>query len=174
MKSIFSTVFLSLLAIALVAPVSALASAVEDEDYVYTNVDIERLAPIPTGVPPTPRAQDVAAWKFVEAFIARERAKLDGDRDHDLERRRVEIEERRPVGYGTTYPLYFVAPYPRNHRLPRGVNDVDPGSEDPSPTRIPHPMFRERPPVREFTPGLGDSYRGNRKPPQPRRSRTRR
>jgi len=130
----------------------------EEEVYVYTNADIEKLEPIPTGRPPVYTSFDTEAWAFVSEFIARERAKITSDRDHELERERVEIEADRPVGYGERYPFYLRVPYGRARPLPR-VDEGDPNGGDTPATRAPHPMFRERPPVREFTPGLGDSYR---------------
>ena len=124
--------------------------------------DVEKLEPIPTGQSPVYVAFDTEAWAFVSAFIARERAKITSDRDHELERERVEIEADRPVGYGERYPYYRSrVPYDWVRPLPR-VHDDDDSGEDATPaTRIPHPMFHERPPVREFTPGLGNSYRNH-------------
>jgi hypothetical protein len=130
---------------------------IHDENYVYTNADLEALPPIPSGSPTVPRPQDAAAWRFVTTFLADERAKLDADRDHELERRRVEIERRRSIGYATPYPAFLIAPYGRDFRS-RVVHV--PHTDDMPATNVPHPMFRERPPVREFVPGLGDSYRG--------------
>ncbi len=132
----------------------------EDEGIVtYTNADVEKLEPLPTGRPLPHSRFDARAWEFVSAFIAHERAKITSDRDHDLERERVEIEADRPVGYGQPYPYDLRVPYgPAYH----GQKRVEPEPRDraPAATRIPHPMFKQRPPVREFTPGLGDSYGG--------------
>ena len=134
----------------------------EEEVYVYTNADVEKLEPIPTGRPSAYTSFDTEAWEFVSAFIAHERAKITSDRDHELERDRVEIEADRPVGYGERYPYYPPrVPYGRAHHGQRVHVETDTGEEAPPATRVPHPMFRMRPPVREFTPGLGDSYRGH-------------
>ncbi len=134
----------------------------EEEAYVYTNADVEKLEPIPIGQPPVYVAFDTEAWAFVSAFIARERAKISSDRDHELERERVEIEADRPVGYGERYPYYRSrVPYDRVRPLPRVHDDHDSGEDATPATRIPHPMFHERLPVREFTPGLGNSYRNH-------------
>jgi hypothetical protein len=139
----------------------------DDEDvYVYTNADIEKLEPIPTGRPPVYTTFDTEAWAFVSAFIAREREKITSDRDHELERERVEIEADRPVGYGERYPFYLRVPYDQDRPRPRVHDDGNSGVDVTSATRNPHPMFRERPPVREFTPGLGNSYRNHGHRPQ--------
>ena len=131
----------------------------EEEVYVYTNADVEKLVPLPAGQSSVYTPFDAEAWEFVSAFIARERAKIISDRDHELERDRVEIEADRPVGYGERYPYYRPrVPYPVRP-LPPVRDDSDSGQDALPATRVPHPMFRERPPVREFTPGLGDSYR---------------
>jgi len=123
---------------------------------VYTNADVEKLEPLPTGRTLVDTSFDTQAWEFVAAFLARERAKITADRDHDLERDRVEIEAERPVVYAERYyPLrvgYAV--------LPRVREDARPVENAMPATQVPHPIFRARPPVREFTPGLGDSYRG--------------
>ena len=132
------------------------------EDVVlYTNADVEKLEPLPTGQPLVDTSLDTEAWEFVSAFIASERAKITSDRDHELERDRVEIEAERPVGYGERYPYYPLrAPYGRAHHGQRVGGERSAGDAAPPATSEPHPMFRSRPPVREFTPGLGNSYRG--------------
>jgi hypothetical protein len=150
-----------LLLLLAVFPAAAGQPSSEEEVVLYTNADVEELEPLPTGQPLDHAGLDAQAWAFVSGFVARERAKINEDRDHALERELVEIEADRPVGYGERYPHYLRVPYydplPWS---PRIVNDVDPVSDPQPATRTPHPMFRVRPPVREFTPGLGDAYRG--------------
>ena len=132
-----------------------------DEVVLYTNADIEKLEPLPTGQPLVDTSLDTEAWEFVSAFIASERAKINSDRDHELERDRVEIEAERPVGYGERYPYYRPrVPYGRAHHGQRAGGEPSAGADAAPATGTPHPMFRSRPPVREFTPGLGNSYRG--------------
>jgi len=140
-------------------PTAAARIVSGDENVVvYTNADVEKLEPLPTGRTLVDTSFDTQAWEFVAAFLARERAKITSDRDHDLERDRVEIEAERPVGYGERYPSY---PLRVGHAvLPRVREDARPVENAMPATQVPHPMFRARPPVREFTPGLGDSYRG--------------
>lgn len=134
-----------------------------EEVYVYTNADVEKLEPLPAGRPPAHSAYDPEAWAFVSAFIERERDKIYSDRNHALERERVQIEANRPVGYSERYPVYLRPPYDRSRPFwPNVIDDESDEDEDEgSATDIPHPMFLARPPVREFVPGLGDSYRGN-------------
>lgn len=164
-----TTVYIAaaLLLSATMSGVHAQDSADEERVVLYTNADVDKLEPLPTGHPWVDTSFDTEAWEFVSAFITRERAKITSDRDYELERDRVEIEADRPVGYGGRdlyYPLRV--PYGRAHHGQQArVADTD--EEPPSATRVPHAMFRNRPPVREFTPGLGDSYRGhNRQPGQ--------
>ena len=152
-------------ALLLLAAVPAIAGATDDTDneeiVVYTNADIEKLEPLPTGQPLAHTEFDAEAWAFVSNFVDREWARITEDRDHELERDLVTIEADRPVGYGERYPYYLRVPhYDPLPRAPRLVHDADPGPDPTPPTRVPHPMFRDRPPVREFTPGLGNSYRG--------------
>jgi hypothetical protein len=132
------------------------------EDVVlYTNADVEKLEPLPTGQPLVDTSFDTEAWEFVSAFIASERAKITSDRDHELERDRVEIEADRPVGYGERYPYYALrVPYGRARHGKRDGGLPAAGNNAAPATGVPHPMFRSRPPVREFTRGLGNSYRG--------------
>ncbi len=143
------------------APGLAAAAPADDEDIVlYTNADVEKLEPLPTGRPLVDTTFDAEAWEFVAAFIDRERAKITSDRDHELERDRVEIEADRPVGHGTAYPYYPLrVPHRPAYHGQRGGGRAAP-DDGPTPTEVPHPMFRAHPPVREITPGLGDSYRG--------------
>jgi hypothetical protein len=149
-------------ALLLLLPATA-AQAHEETDgeevYVYTNADVEKLEPIPTNRPPAHAAHDPEAWAFVTAFIEHEREQIDADRNHALERERVQIEANRVVGYGERYPVYLRAPYYPIPPLPRVDDDGESDSDEVPATEIPHPMFRHRPPVREFVPGLGDSYR---------------
>lgn len=71
----------------------------------------------------------------------------------------VEIEADRTGRYVERYPICpRVRYYPDRPFFPQIVNDVPDPDERPA-TSIPHPLFRDRPPVREFVPGLGDSFR---------------
>ena len=141
-------------------PAVADEATAEEDVVLYTNADVEKLEPLPTGQPLAHARFDSQAWAFVSGFVARERARINEDRDHELERDRVEIEADRPAGYGERYPYYLRVPYydplPRKPRTAPIARE----RETPSATQISHPMFRGRPPVREFTPGLGDAYRG--------------
>ena len=150
-----------LLLLAAVPGVQAQDPTDEEEVILYTNADVEKLEPLPTGRPLVDTTFDVEAWEFVSAFIASQRAKITSDRDHELERDRVEIEADRPVGYGERYPYYPLrVPYGRAYHGQRASVETAAGEDAPPATSVPHPMFRSRPPVREFTPGLGNSYRG--------------
>ena len=64
----------------------------EEEVVLYTNADVEKLEPLPIGQRLVNTSFDTEAWEFVSAFIAQERSKITSDRDHELERDRVEIE----------------------------------------------------------------------------------
>ena len=68
-----------------------------EEVVLYTNADVERLEPLPTGQILVDTSLDTEAWDFVAAFLVRERAKIKADRAHGLERDRVEIQEHRPI-----------------------------------------------------------------------------
>jgi hypothetical protein len=85
--------------------------------HVYTNADLERLGPLPVASEPVAANDDDAAWEFVAEFLAREHARLDAARAHDLDRRQVDLEEEsvtRRRSYGTyVYPHHY--PY-RGHR----------------------------------------------------------
>ena len=143
-----------------VVPGARAQDPAEEAVVVYTNADVEKLEPLPTGQPLAGSPFDPQAWAFVSAFIASERSKIDSDRDHELERERLEIEADRPVGYGEPYP-YYPLRVPRGRAYHGQARSRSPAAEDAPPaTQVPHSMFRFKPPVREFTPGLGDSYRG--------------
>ncbi len=73
----------------------------------YTNADLGRFASAaPSPVSEVPH--DSASWAYVREFIDREHERIDATRRLDLERRRVEIEAKRPVGYGAAFvrPIY--------------------------------------------------------------------
>ena len=149
----------ALLLLAAIPCVGAQDTAVPEDVIVYTNADIEKLEPLPTGQVLVDTSFDAEAWEFVAAFIAHERAKITEDRDHELERDRIEIEADRPVGYGERYPYYPLrVPYDRGRPASHSARS-HPADDATAATQVPHPMFRARPPVREFTPGLGNSYR---------------
>ncbi len=144
----------------LAAAPAALAGENGEEVVLYTNADVEKLEPLPTGRPLVDTTFDPEAWEFVAAFIDRERAKITSDRDHELERDRVQIEAERPVGHGAAYPYYPVrVPYGRAYHGQRTGKPRPVADDAPPAAGAPHPMFQARPPVREFTPGLGDAYR---------------
>lgn len=149
-----------LLALPLILVPSILAQAPIDSDEVplYTNADIEKLEPLPTGRSVTPARYDTSAHAFVAEFIRREREKITADRDYELERERVENEAARPIGHGEQYPWFLRTPYYDTSPTPAPIRTRPPL---PEPASKPHPMFDARPPVREFVPGLGGSYRGD-------------
>lgn len=74
----------------------ATAVALDDNDEpvrVYTNEDLEKLAPIPTqpGQPVT--AEEVERrWAFVQSVLDDAQARIDADRSYRLERRRTNAE----------------------------------------------------------------------------------
>jgi hypothetical protein len=81
----------------------------------YTSDDLDRMfGPAPDG-PSVPvdktRAED---WAWVEQFIDRQYARVDADRQYDLDRRALDIAERRvePVGTGYYRPLAWGLGYP--------------------------------------------------------------
>jgi hypothetical protein len=82
---------------------------------VYTNADLERLAPLPVDSEPVAADPD-PGWQIVTEFLDREHARLDAERAHDLERRRVELEER------TIDPRRSRAAYAYPFRYPYGVH----------------------------------------------------
>jgi hypothetical protein len=68
-------------------------AAGDDEVYVYTNADLEQLEPIPgqQGTPPT--AEEIErGWAFVQSVIDDAHARIDADRQYDLDRRKTEAE----------------------------------------------------------------------------------
>jgi hypothetical protein len=72
----------------------ALVQADDEPVRLYTNADLERFGePSPADAHPVVH-DDEAAWKFVTDFLEREHGRLDAERAHDLERRRVQTEEQ--------------------------------------------------------------------------------
>lgn len=98
--------------------------------YVYTNADLERLAPIPSQEHPIVESE--LGWEFVSDFIERERKRLDADRNHDLERERLENERLRldRPRYGLAW-----APYGFYGRQPRRGGGKHPPVAAPLPNR---------------------------------------
>ncbi len=95
------------------------AAETESKDRVYTNADLEELPEVSVSAPLAPT--DGAGWDFVTAFIERERARIDADRQHALDLQFVESETERDretgerywipgPGYGYGYGFY---PAPR-------------------------------------------------------------
>jgi hypothetical protein len=95
------------------------ATASAEEVPLYTGEDLDRMfGPAPAG-PSVPvdksRPED---WVWVEQFLDREYARIDADRQHDLNSREVAISERQAEtpdrsyggsllwGYGAGYPGY--------------------------------------------------------------------
>ncbi len=136
---------------------------------VYTNADLALLGP-PSSEPADPplvrRSNEAENWKFVTDFIARQRAEIDADRSHDLERERVANEADYKGGYGVSYlGLGYYGRY--SGRYSYGSSHVKRGGRSLYRSQQlnvhrPHKMFRDNPPVREHVPGLGDSYRHGR------------
>lgn len=168
--------------VALILAPAALAQTAGTDGAVriYTNVDLALLEPHPaesdaeaalvgSSASDASRANDEENWKFVSDFIAREHAKVHADRDYELERQRVDNEAEEERGYGVPYlgyygyygyPGYYRGP--DDHRPGHGRHHVRRDDGSRSRTHVPHPMFRENPPVREHVPGLGNSYRRGR------------
>ena len=101
------------------APALAQDAAGADEPVrVYTNADLERLAPIPTQPAEPPSAEEVARrWEFVQSVLDQAYARIDAERRHDLERRMTEARadaldrvDARPR-YALPYSYSYVAPY---------------------------------------------------------------
>ena len=105
-----------LLLCAVMLPVAAQTGA--ETVRVYTNADLERLEPLAVDSAPVAR-HDEAEWEFVTEFLEREQAKIDADRAHRLEQRRVAIEEgfvgdrRSRSGYRIPYGIY---PYGQRYK----------------------------------------------------------
>ncbi len=99
-------------------PAGLLADKAETPTRVYTNADLEVLPEVTVSTPLEPI--DGAGWEFVTAFIERERARIDADRQHALDRQFVESETERqePTGErywfpGPGYGFYGFYPAPR-------------------------------------------------------------
>ena len=95
--------------------VASSSTRAEEAVRVYTNADIERLAPLPSqGAPLVPF--DKERWEYVIQFLEREHSRLNADRDHELAREilRAEVEAAK------SRPRYVVAvaPYRGFHRRP--------------------------------------------------------
>jgi len=89
----------------LALPAACVATAVMAEGPVrlYTNADLQETVSMPVAA----RVENTD-WDFVADFIYREHERLEAERSHELDRRRVEIEEggfadRRHYGYPTVY-----------------------------------------------------------------------
>ena len=97
--------------------VSAEAASNEDPVPLYTNADLVKLDPIPVGAKPDAQNDD-SGWEFVADFIAREHARLDAERSHELSRRWVDIEEqeneRRGIGFASYFGYPFVYAHPHS------------------------------------------------------------
>jgi hypothetical protein len=88
-------------------------AAADEEVPLYTNDDLERMF----GAVPTP-AYDLADrtqpedWQWVESYLDRQYARLDADRQYELNRRTLDIAEDRTPAYGFRYPVAFGLGYP--------------------------------------------------------------
>jgi hypothetical protein len=98
------------------------AQETDDSVQLYTNADLLQFGPPADPAQATAVSHDEhRAWEFVGDFLAREQARIAGNRSHDLERRRVDIEEetvdRRYARRGLAYP-YAYGHHFRNDRRP--------------------------------------------------------
>jgi len=131
---------------------------------VYTNADLALLGPLPSepaGPPPVTRSDEEENWEFVTDFIESQRARIDADRSHELERERVASEAEDDGGHGRPYLGYY-GYHPGRYPYGSSRGNRNDRSLDRSKqlnVHAPHKMFRDKPPVREHVPGLGDSYR---------------
>ena len=101
----------ALLAACVATAVTAEPVAHEDPVRLYTNADLEELAPLPVAASPDAQVENTE-WDFVEDFISREHERLQSERSHELDRRRVEIAQEPFVDrryYG--YPAVYAHPY---------------------------------------------------------------
>ena len=84
-----------ILAIALACSLGPSRALGHDDVPVYTNDDLERMF----GPPPPAQDRSIASstpedWSWVEAYLDRQYARIDADRQYELDRRSVEIAER--------------------------------------------------------------------------------
>ncbi len=95
---------LILLLLAAGVPVGLSAADAETTGHVYTNADLEKLPTVSVSAPLAPT--DAQGRDFVTAFIERERARIDADRQHALDRQFVESEtdRERPTGERYWFP----------------------------------------------------------------------
>jgi len=98
----------------LVAPLVSVAA--EDAVRVYTNADIERLAPLPVQQAPLVPF-DRERWEFVVQFLEREHERLKADRDHELSRAILDAEIEQAEARRESYWLP-AAPYAGFYRRP--------------------------------------------------------
>jgi hypothetical protein len=105
--------------LALLAACVATAVSAETPVRVYTNAD---LVPVDAVSLEVSEAADESGWEFVAEFIAREHQRLDAERSHELDRRRVDIEENRRPRRGSDayygYPVGYAHPYSHGVRKP--------------------------------------------------------
>ncbi len=105
------------------------AIAADDSVRVYTNADLEALAPLPTQDRPIAR-HDETEWSRVEAWLEREYARIDAERErrHELELAEIEAEETE-VCCGTSHrsiwPLWPIVAGPRPADHPRPARRVE-------------------------------------------------
>lgn len=68
------------------------AALADDEDQVYTNLDLERMFGPPSADTGPVVTDDDTDWEFVTDFLEREHARIDADRSYDIERRRQRLD----------------------------------------------------------------------------------
>jgi hypothetical protein len=108
----------------------------EEEVPLFTNEDLlERYGPPDSEVRPAAPATDEAAWSFVNDYLARAYARIDADREYEMNRLLNEAKARK-LDRANSRPRY-IAPYAglygfwaRPYRYPGGP-EVPEGPEDP-------------------------------------------
>ncbi len=88
-----------------VTPIPAQTSGDPAPVRVYTNADLEGLAPISTS-PPSP-AGEGPGWEFVIDFLAEQHARIDAQRAYELDRALVEGTVRESSRPRYTLPLNY-------------------------------------------------------------------
>jgi hypothetical protein len=76
----------------------------------YTNADLAKFGP-PGGTDQPVRVQDEGKWEFVQAFLDREYARVDAEREHDLRRAAAEGRLRQVAPTCARYVAPFLGVY---------------------------------------------------------------
>jgi hypothetical protein len=130
---------------------------------VYTNADLPSIEGSEPAAAAATIAFDETSWNLVRDFIDREYAKIEAERQADLERRRVEQEEQQPpAGYGV--PYLGLDYYGYGYGYGSGYHDYGPGREGGCSRRLAAPHL-ERP---VFPPHKGSDAFPDAKPRRPR------